>query len=185
MPPLPRRQFLSALGAGAVWLSAAPSLLRAAGRAATAAGPDDPWRVLTPEEAEALDAITEQILPTDDTPGAREAQVVRFLDNSLATFAADDLPLFRGGLGQLAADVARRHPDARSFAALPGVEQVEMLRQLEAAQSPFFEAVLVATITGMFANPEYGGNHDKAGWKLIGFEDRFAWGPPFGDYDSA
>jgi hypothetical protein len=35
----------------------------------------------------------------------------------------------------------------------------------------------------MFADPAYGGNSDKVGWKLIGFEDRFAWQPPFGEYD--
>jgi hypothetical protein len=35
----------------------------------------------------------------------------------------------------------------------------------------------------MFANPEYGGNRDKIGWKMIGFDDRFSWGPPFGWYD--
>jgi hypothetical protein len=31
--------------------------------------------------------------------------------------------------------------------------------------------------------PKYGGNHDKAGWKLLGFEDRHVWQPPFGYYD--
>jgi hypothetical protein len=36
---------------------------------------------------------------------------------------------------------------------------------------------------GMFSNPSYGGNHQKSGWKMIGFEDRFAWSPPFGYYD--
>ena len=35
----------------------------------------------------------------------------------------------------------------------------------------------------MLANPEYGGNSDKIGWKLIGFDDRFSWGAPFGWYD--
>ena len=40
-----------------------------------------------------------------------------------------------------------------------------------------------ATIAGMFSNPEYGGNRDKIGWKLLGFEDRFSWAAPFGWYD--
>ena len=30
----------------------------------------------------------------------------------------------------------------------------------------------------------YGGNRDKVGWKLIGFEDRFHWNAPFGHYDA-
>jgi hypothetical protein len=35
----------------------------------------------------------------------------------------------------------------------------------------------------MFALPGYGGNRDAAGWKLIGFEDRHVFQPPFGHYD--
>ena len=40
-----------------------------------------------------------------------------------------------------------------------------------------------ATVAGMFANPEYGGNADKTGWKLLGFNDQFSWSSPFGWYD--
>jgi gluconate 2-dehydrogenase gamma chain len=39
------------------------------------------------------------------------------------------------------------------------------------------------TIMGFFSNPQYGGNRDKMGWKLIGFEDAFVFQPPFGYYD--
>jgi hypothetical protein len=42
----------------------------------------------------------------------------------------------------------------------------------------------VGTITGFLANPEYGGNSGKVGWRLVGFEDRFAWSAPFGWYDA-
>jgi gluconate 2-dehydrogenase gamma chain len=33
----------------------------------------------------------------------------------------------------------------------------------------FFEAILAITIEGFLADPIYGGNRDKAGWKLLGF----------------
>ncbi len=36
---------------------------------------------------------------------------------------------------------------------------------------------------GFLGNPSYGGNRDHVGWKLIGFEDRMAFQPPFGYYD--
>jgi gluconate 2-dehydrogenase gamma chain len=127
--------------------------------------------------------MAEQIIPSDDTPGAREARVIRFMDLSLASFAASELPLFRRGVHELTTAARRLDPTAKSFAALSGGAQIQLLRTLEASGSPFFESVRVATINGMFANPEYGGNFEKAGWKLIGFEDRFSWGPPFGDYD--
>jgi len=35
----------------------------------------------------------------------------------------------------------------------------------------------------MFALPQYGGNRDSVGWKLIGFEDLHVFHPPFGYYD--
>jgi hypothetical protein len=36
---------------------------------------------------------------------------------------------------------------------------------------------------GMFIDPIHGGNFNKVGWKMIGFEDRYSWTPPFGYYD--
>jgi hypothetical protein len=50
-------------------------------------------------------------------------------------------------------------------------------------RSDFFEAARVATISGFLANPEYGGNAGKTGWRAIGFDDRFVWAEPFGWYD--
>ena len=45
-------------------------------------------------------------------------------------------------------------------------------------------AVFVAlTLAGLLALPSYGGNENKAGWKLVGFVDQHAWQPPFGHYD--
>ena len=36
----------------------------------------------------------------------------------------------------------------------------------------------------MFALPEYGGNQNLVGDKLIGFEDHLGWTTPFGHYDA-
>ena len=72
---------------------------------------------------------------------------------------------------------------AASFADLPEADAVALLRELEAERSDFFEAARVATISGFLANPEYGGNAGKAGWRAIGFDDRFVWTEPFGWYD--
>ena len=30
---------------------------------------------------------------------------------------------------------------------------------------------------------KYGGNANKSGWKLVGFDDKFSWAAPFGWYD--
>ena len=49
----------------------------------------------------------------------------------------------------------------------------------------FFQTIRFFTIAGTFANPSWGGNRDRIGWQILGFEDRFTWQPPFGDYDTA
>ena len=49
--------------------------------------------------------------------------------------------------------------------------------------TPFFTTVRDHTVTGMFASPKHGGNYNKAGWKMIGFEDTLNFKPPFGYYD--
>jgi gluconate 2-dehydrogenase gamma chain len=40
------------------------------------------------------------------------------------------------------------------------------------------------TMVGMFSLPSYGGNIEKIGWRLIGFDDSHVWQPPFGYYDA-
>jgi gluconate 2-dehydrogenase gamma chain len=182
-----RRRFLAfaAGGAAAVWLGARWQDLQASARYAARAGLDSALalQALTPAQADTLDALAAQIIPSDDTPGAREAQVVRFIDRALATFASEQQALFDQGLARLEESVTMAYPGERSFARLDSDRQVALIRQLEAAQPEFFEALRAATITGLLAHPEYGGNAGKVGWTLIGFQDRFAWQPPFGYYD--
>ena len=67
------------------------------------------------------------------------------------------------------------------FSALSPAQQIEALRSIE--KTPFFNAIRTHTVIGFFANPEYGGNDGKVGWKLIGFDDAFHFKPPFGSYD--
>ncbi|MGH8442437.1 MAG: gluconate 2-dehydrogenase subunit 3 family protein, partial [Nevskiaceae bacterium] len=130
-----------------------------------------------------LAAIAAQIIPSDGSPGATEAGVVYFMDSALRTFMADRTDSILGGLSalnqKLAADQGQ--PEAR-FSMLPPAEQVAVLKGEE--KSPFFGAVYFMTIAGMFALPVYGGNKDYAGWKVLGFEHRHFWQPPFGFYDA-
>ena len=175
LDPLTRRRFLEtgAAAVAAVWLAGAadPLPLNATG-------------VLTGPQRRDLDALSALILPSDDSPGAREAKVVDYIDRALGSFAAEQRPLFDAGLADLNTRVARRYPAGKGFADLPGADAEGLLRDLEAEKSEFFEAARVATITGFLANPEYGGNAGKVGRKLIGFENRFVWSAPFGWYDA-
>jgi len=181
-----RRQFLqeSASAITAVWLTAA--LGGAATLSTLSCAPADhksKWQTFTDAEGEDVAAIASLIIPSDVTPGAREAGVIDFIDRSLSSFAREQRPLFATGLADLERRVAAAHPRAKSFARLDASEQTAILHQLEQSKSEFFTAMLAATAAGMFANPEYGGNRNKIGWKLIGFDDRFYWEEPFGYYD--
>lgn len=181
-----RRQFLqeSATAITAVWLTAA--LGGAAGVSALSCAPADDhskWQTFTEADAAEIAAVAALIIPSDVTPGAREAGVIDFIDRALSSFAREQRPLFAAGLADLAHRAAGAHPGAKSFASLDASQQAEILHQLEQSKSEFFTAMLAATAAGMFANPEYGGNRDKIGWKLIGFDDRFFWQEPFGYYD--
>ena len=136
---------------------------------------------LTAAEAADIEAVTAQIVPTDDSPGAREAGVVYFFDRALGSFYTQLANDYRAQLAAFQAAYRERHPAARSFAALTSDEQINFLRGID--ETPFFQTTRLLTLLGMFALPEYGGNRDGVGWKLIGFEDRHVFRPPFGHYD--
>ena len=78
---------------------------------------------------------------------------------------------------------AELFPASKSIAALRPSEQIRLLEAIE--KTEFFDLVRTHTILGFFGNPSYGGNRNQVGWKLIGFEDRFQFEPPFGYYDGA
>jgi hypothetical protein len=136
---------------------------------------------LTAAEAADVEAVAAQIIPTDDTPGAREAGVIHFIDRVLATFLARLAPDYRTQLAEFQAACHAKHPEAASFAALPSDQQIAFLKTVD--HTPFFETTRMLTLFGMFTDPKYGGNRDGVGWKLIGFEDRHMFQPPFGYYD--
>lgn len=184
MKEISRRLFLiqSSAGLSAAWLMARwPDIAAAAQHAHHAAQSATPPKLdfFTPEQAIDIEAVAAQIIPSDDSPGAREARVIYFIDRALVTFDSDKQPLYKQGLAVLQAK-ARRAGLAR-FSEMNAARQIVKLRQIE--KSPFFQQLRAHTIMGFLANPEYGGNHQQAGWKHIGFEDQFAFTPPFGFYD--
>ncbi len=129
-----------------------------------------------------MEAIAAQVIPSGETPGAREAGVVYFIDRALTTFDKDKQDDYHRGLASLAEKRLAMFPGSKSFASLSAADQIALLRAIET--TPFFDLVRVHTVTGFFANPSYGGNRGLAGWKLIGFEDTFQFTPPFGYYDA-
>lgn len=178
---LTRRGFLQAAGSAA-WLATTwPAIVAAAEQAAAARDAGAAFETLAPDDAADLAAIAAQIFPTDALPGATEAGVVYFMDSALRTFMAGAKDSVLAGLQALNAKAAVNQAGAR-FAALPAEAQERLLQAEEA--SPFFGTVRFMTVAGMFALPVYGGNRGHAGWKVLGFEHRHFWQPPFGFYDA-
>ncbi len=131
--------------------------------------------------------------------GAREAGVTCFIDRQLAGawgvhgrqyregpwqagtpqqgFQSRLTPqeIYRAGIRETDVFCSRRH--GRTFCLLEATQQDDVLRGLEGGSIAldslpsqlFFELLLRNTFEGFFADPMYGGNRDKAGWRLVGF----------------
>jgi gluconate 2-dehydrogenase gamma chain len=183
-----RRAFLASAGGtlAAAWLATDMANLLDAGRYAAWAGhqrPLPPFEFLSAADAADLDAAFAQIIPSDGTPGAREARAIYFVDKALATWQREERTNAANVVKELRLR-ARRTAGAASYAALTSEQQHAILAAMEKEKAQLFGWVRGVTIVATLANPEYGGNHEKAGWKMIGFVDQFSWAPPFGWYDA-
>lgn len=181
-----RRTFLrAAAAAGAAWAAADLVQVEEALAWATqhAPGKTAALKALTPAQAAVVDAVASRIIPAvDGRPGAHEAGVVYFVDRGLATFNAAQKTLYTDGVADLNRRAAAAQPGAAGFAALAPAQQDALLREIE--RTPFFQSARFDTIVGTFGHPEWGGNRNHAGWRLLGFEHRPVFEAPFGYYDA-
>ena len=96
--------------------------------------------------ARVLDRI---IPPSDRMPGAGEVAVA-YLDGVVSA-SASLRRSFSHGLAQIQVRAHQAH--AADFAALSGAQQDTVLRQVEAAEPAFFEALVRRTYDGYYTNP--------------------------------
>ena len=143
----------------------------AASAGSGSAAPSEVARALKPMQRETLGAAVERILPSDQDPGAKEANVIEFLDRELAhPGTASVAAVIMSGITALDR-LSVRHGGQR-FASLTPEEQDEILREVQnkSARGRDFVAFLVyLTLEGFLGDPKYGGNKDGVGWKLIGY----------------
>jgi hypothetical protein len=182
-----RREFLvnSLSGVGAAWVATNRTGIEAAAayvEQAAQSGRPATFAFFTPAQAVEVEAIAAQIIPTDTSPGAREARVVHFIDRALTTFEKGRQADYKKGLDEVAAQTKQLFPASTRFSALSAEQQIQVLTALE--KGPFFNLVRTHTITGFFASPVHGGNANKVGWKLVNFDDSLKHTPPFGYYDA-
>jgi gluconate 2-dehydrogenase gamma chain len=134
----------------------------------------EPTIVLSSEEMEILTAMAERIFPKTDTPGAVEIGAVNYIEIALAGDYAALAPLYRQGLRML--QRYSRAKFAKHFIELSVAEQDIVLRKFEAGApdmfaqaAEFFETVRYHVLEGVFCEPQYGGNKDMTGWRLVDF----------------
>jgi gluconate 2-dehydrogenase gamma chain len=132
------------------------------------------FKVLAPVEMETLRAIADRIFPATDTPGAVEIGALDYIDIALAGDYASLVPLYRQGLR--AVDRFARAKFARRFFDLKEEQKDVVLAEFEAGSvrgfkkaAEFFEAVRYHVLEGIFCEPQYGGNKNMIGWRLVDF----------------
>src|SRR5579864_9225233 len=106
----------------------------AAGTGVACSRNDSPWLFLTVDEARTLAAMSDQIIPPDQDPGASWAGVVNFIDRQLCGPYKNLQATYRRGLAGV--DQSSRGLHGKLFADLGSEQQVIGLRQLEEGKAP-------------------------------------------------
>jgi len=160
----------------------AASALTGGGRAASARNDDIPvgaTHFFTPDEARLVEAVSEQIIPADNDPGAKDARVVIFIDRQLVGPYAQHQAAYRAGLRALQETCRNRF--GKPFEALGWDDQTKVLTSLEAGRAPkelwksptcteFFNLVLEHTKQGFYGSPQDGGNYHYVSYQMLGLD---------------
>lgn len=134
------------------------------------------YEYLDPAAAREIEALAAQIIPSDGTPGAREAGVIRFIDHVLATWDSDKREIYRRGLEAAQQKRGELFPQSASVTALDDAQARQLVAAIE--KTEFFEVLRTHTLLGFF------GAHGGAGWAYLGVQNRMMFQPPFGHYDA-
>lgn len=104
-----------------------------------------------PAEFQAIEAMTERIIPRSDTPGAKDAGVTHLIETSLAS-SPDLIGTYRSGIADLNAVSIRVY--GSEFAALTDEQQVAVLTPIsleaDTALNNFFSLVKEMTIDAYY-----------------------------------
>jgi Gluconate 2-dehydrogenase subunit 3 len=130
--------------------------------------------LLTFREERTLAAIADRIFPATDTPGAVEAGAVDYILLALRGPYASQLPLYRTGLRAI--NRRAREKFGSRLTSLSDDQKNVILLEFEAGSAPgwkkaaeFFETLRYHVLEGVFCEPQYGGNKNMVGWRLVSF----------------
>ena len=157
-----RRRRLLKMGAAAA----------AAGAGAACSARKSSWLFFTVEEAKTVEAITDQIVPPDQDPGAAAAGVVAFIDRQLMGFHKPFQQAYRQGLARV--DALSREMSGAPFAEAPAEKQLALMTALEKNKTAwkegkaFFDMIVSHTMQGFYGAPRHGGNRGAVSWRMLG-----------------
>jgi gluconate 2-dehydrogenase gamma chain len=166
-----RRRFLKSVAAGGTVAFGSLPAFGVSTEKSLAAG----CKFLTPPQAALVEAIAEQIVPSDEFPGGKKAGVLFYMDRVLAGhFGHFYREQYERGLNMV--EDASRQMFGHSFVSVQSDQQISILKALESGEAAgqpgreFFARILQHTMEGYYGDPEHGGNRNGASWKMIGFE---------------
>lgn len=118
-------------------------------------GPALDWtpEALTPQEALIVSALAEQILPETSTPGAKAAQVERFIDRMVAGYLLEaERTIFREGLVSLVKRRFLKKSPEEQYQIVAGLSEEARERGQDAASKPFFSLAKEMVLLGFFTS---------------------------------
>ena len=135
---------------------------------------------LTEDEIKLVEAIAEQIIPTDEWPGGRDAGVANFITLQLNGPLKRFQPDYRKGLTAL--ENTCRNKFGKKFEKLSGDSQTTVLKDMEAGildgeiwnkgfSQYFFELLRSNCMQGYYGSPRHGGNKNFISYKMIGLDE--------------
>lgn len=133
-------------------------------------------RFFTDIEASLMDTIVEQIIPTDEWPGGKDAGVTNFIDKQLMGPYSRYQATYRNGLKAILETCKAKFQ--KKFEELQWEKQTQFLETMEAGKmegelwkdeldSLFFGLINSHSMQGYYGSPRHGGNKDNISYQML------------------
>jgi gluconate 2-dehydrogenase gamma chain len=139
-------------------------------------GKESAWRFFSDAEAAVIDAVAEQIIPSDDWPGGRETGVTNFIDKQLEGPYRRFRSIYRKGIAAIQETCIGKYN--KKFEELGWDQQKAFLESMEESRmdgpawsagfdSKFFELLRDHSMQAFYGSPIHGGNRNKISYKMM------------------
>lgn len=144
-----------------------------------------PYRSFSQKQAACIGAICEQIIPTDEYPGAIDAGVVNYIDRQIYIRFPELKELYHEGVHSINSYCNAAYN--KDFSEISWDEQTNVLQQMERRELPeeywqavsqtnFFWTIRRNTMQGFYGAPHHGGNKDYVSYRMMNLNYPFIVG---------